>query len=89
VDNPVSPRAYLGKFFVDSLVHDPDTLRFLLRLVGPDRVALGSDYPFPLGEEIPGRMIETMADLAPDVKDLLLAGAALQFLGRRREDFLP
>jgi len=89
VDNPVSPRAYLGKFFVDSLVHDPDTLRFLLRLVGPDRVALGSDYPFPLGEEVPGRMIETMADLPPDVKDRLLAGTALEFLGLRREDFLP
>jgi aminocarboxymuconate-semialdehyde decarboxylase len=89
VDNPVSPRAHLGKFFVDSLVHDPDTLRFLLRLVGPDRVALGSDYPFPLGEEVPGRMIETMTDLTPDVKDRLLAGTALQFLGRRREDFLP
>ena len=89
VDNPVSPRAYLGKFFVDSLVHDPDTLRFLLRLVGPDRVMLGSDYPFPLGEDVPGRMIETMADLAPDVKDRLLAATALEFLGRRREDFLP
>jgi len=89
VDNPVSPRAYLGRFYVDSLVHDPEALRFLLRLVGPGRMALGSDYPFPLGEEVPGRMIETMADLEPEVKDRLLAGTALEFLGRRREEFLP
>jgi len=87
IDNPVSPRAYLGKFFVDALVHDPETLRYLLRLIGPERIALGSDYPFPLGEAVPGRMIETMDDLAPQTRDRLLAGTALEFLGRRREEF--
>ncbi len=62
--------------------------RYLLRLVGPERIALGSDFPFPLGEAIPGRLIETMEDLTGPTRDRLLAGTALQFLGRRREEFL-
>ena len=48
VDNQVDPANYLGRFWVDSLVHDADTLDFLLDKIGPDRIALGTDYPFPL-----------------------------------------
>ena len=87
VDNPAAPRAYLGRFYVDALVHDPDALRYLLRLIGPEKIALGSDFPFPLGEAVPGRMIETMDDLAPETRDRLLAGTALEFLGRGRAEF--
>ena len=89
VDNRLNPRSYLGKFYLDSLVHDADALRFLLKLAGPDRVALGSDYPFPLGEEIPGHLIESMSDLSSADRERLLSGTALEFLGRRREEFLP
>ncbi len=81
VDNPVPPRAYLGKFYVDSLTHDPDILRYLLNLIGPQKIALGSDYPFPLGEENPGRMIELMDELGADTKDRLLSGTAREWLG--------
>ncbi len=87
VDTRVGPRAYLGRFYVDALVHDPEALRYLLRLIGPHRIALGSDYPFPLGEAIPGRMIETMTDLTPEVRERLFAATALEFLGRRRAEF--
>jgi aminocarboxymuconate-semialdehyde decarboxylase len=87
VDNSNSPRTYLGKFFVDSLVHDADALRSLIRLVGADRIALGSDYPFPLGETEPGRLIESMADLSHDAKGQLLWGTALEFLGLERDHF--
>jgi hypothetical protein len=65
VDNDKNPRDYVGRFYVDSLVHDPDMLRFMLKLMGAERIALGSDYPFPLGETVPGRMIESMDDLSP------------------------
>lgn len=81
VDNPVNPRDYLGKFYLDSLVHDPIMLEHLIRLVGADRVALGSDYPFPLGEHSPGRLIESM-HLSQDVKEFLLYRTALQWLGK-------
>ena len=81
VDNPVSPRETLPRFWFDSLVHDPEALRFLLRLVGADRIALGTDYPFPLGEREPGAMIESMGDLDRATRDQLLAGTARTFLG--------
>ena len=56
--NPISPRHYLGKFWVDSLVHDARSLDLLIDVVGPDAVCVGSDYPFPLGEDIPGSLLD-------------------------------
>lgn len=76
----LNPRSFMGSFYVDSLVHDADALRYLIGLVGAERVALGSDYPFPLGESVPGELIESMDDLSDEVKDRLLAGTALEFL---------
>ena len=81
VDSARNPRSYLGMFYLDSLVHDADALRNLIRLVGAERVALGSDYPFPLGEAEPGRLIESLADLSPPARERLLSGTALEFLG--------
>ncbi|KAK7962647.1 uncharacterized protein PG986_003472 [Apiospora aurea] len=47
-----------GAFWVDSLVHDPDLLEFLCKKIGSDRVVMGSDYPFPLGEvPVAGKML--------------------------------
>ncbi|NRD43683.1 amidohydrolase family protein [Corallococcus exiguus] len=89
VDNPVAPRDYLGRFWVDSLVHDAETLRGIVKLFGADKVALGSDYPFPLGEERPGTLIESLTDLAPSVREQLLSRNALEWLGRSHEDFAP
>jgi aminocarboxymuconate-semialdehyde decarboxylase len=87
VDNMVNPRAYLGKFYVDSLVHDADALRLLLKLIGPQRVALGSDYPFPLGEQVPGELIESLRELEASTRQRLLSGTALEFLGTPAESF--
>jgi aminocarboxymuconate-semialdehyde decarboxylase len=87
VNNPVNPRDYLGRFYVDSLVHDEDALRLLLKLMTPERVALGSDYPFPLGEKPAGKLIESLDSLPPRIKDRLLAGTALEFLNLPRERF--
>lgn len=57
VDNPQNPRNYLGRFFVDSLVHDPLALAHNIELFGKDKICLGSDYPFPLGEHLPGDIL--------------------------------
>ena len=80
VDNQVDPANYLGRFWVDSLVHDADTLDFLLDKIGPDRIALGTDYPFPLGELEPGKLIESMS-LSSEQRDKLLFRNALEWLG--------
>ena len=80
-DNPHPPSAYLKRIYVDSLVHDARALRLVLDLFGADRIALGSDYPFPLGEERPGALIDSLS-LPEPVRDRLRAGTALEWLGR-------
>ncbi len=80
VDNPHPPEKYLGKFWVDSLVHDARTLEFLIDTIGEDFIALGSDYPFPLGELEPGKLIASMNYPDP-LQQKLLAGNALRWLG--------
>jgi aminocarboxymuconate-semialdehyde decarboxylase len=86
VNNTINPREYLGRFYVDSLVHDPAVLSYMIELMGTGSIALGSDYPFPLGEHHPGSMIEAMP-LEASVKDRLLAGTALEWLALEREHF--
>ena len=83
------PRTYLDRIYLDSLVHDAEALRYLIKLVGPERVAMGSDYPFPLGEAAPGRLIESLAELSPATRGRLLSGTALEFLGLEAAAFLP
>ena len=86
VRNDVAPREYLGKFWIDSLVHSEPVLRYLVELIGSKRIALGTDYPFPLGELSPGELIES-SDLPDATKEDLLANAALEWLGLDKEQF--
>jgi aminocarboxymuconate-semialdehyde decarboxylase len=79
--NKVNPRNYLGKFYLDSLVLDEMALKFLIDLIGEDNIVMGSDYPFPLGEHVPGKLIEGMAELNNSVKEKLLWKNAAEFLG--------
>jgi aminocarboxymuconate-semialdehyde decarboxylase len=87
VDNDVNPREYLGKFYLDSLVHCPEMLDYIVRLIGEDKVALGSDYPFPLGELKPGELIHSMA-YDDQLKAKLLGENALDWLGMSIEKFV-
>ncbi len=86
IDNKINPRQYLDKFYLDTLVHDPLMLNYLLELCGPKQLAMGSDYPFPLGEHHPGKLIESMAfDNA--VVERLMNGTALEWLGFEKNRF--
>jgi aminocarboxymuconate-semialdehyde decarboxylase len=77
-----------ARFYVDSLVHDADTLRMLIAVMDERRICLGSDYPFPLGEAVPGKLIDAMTDLSDVTKARLLAGTALEWLGLREAMFV-
>ena len=79
VHTQVSPRDQARRLYFDSLVHSEEALRFLLELAGPERLALGSDYPFPLGEHEPGQLLRTMG-LPPAALSRVLGGTALEFL---------
>jgi aminocarboxymuconate-semialdehyde decarboxylase len=87
VDNPVHPRQYLGRFWLDGLVHDAVMLEYITRLVGDTKVAMGSDYPFPLGETVPGAMIRSMVGFPDEIKARLLGENALEWLELDRERF--
>ncbi len=81
VDCQDDPRQQLKRFYFDSLVHDAEALRFLVNAVGADRLALGSDYPFPLGERVPGTLIRGLQGVSEAERARLLRGTALEFLG--------
>ena len=86
-DNSINPREYLGKFWLDSLVHDELMLEYLVNLVGADKIALGTDYPFPLGEDVAGSLIESMS-FNEETKAKLLHGAALEWLNLEKSLFI-
>jgi len=74
------PSRYLDRFYVDSAVFDERALQFLVATMGAHRVMLGSDYPFPLGEERVGSLIRS-SHLTAMAKTRLLGGNAKEFLG--------
>jgi aminocarboxymuconate-semialdehyde decarboxylase len=87
VHNEVNPREYLNRIYLDTLVHDPLKLDYLLNLMGPNQLALGTDYPFPLGELEPGKLIDSMP-YEDTIKERLLNGTALEWLGMNKEFFI-
>lgn len=87
IDNPVNPRNYLGRFWVDSATHDPDLLQYILDKVGSKKVCLGTDYPFPLGDLEIGAFIEKM-NLPDEVVDDIFFKSTLEWLKLPVEKFL-
>jgi len=86
IDNPVEPRKYLGKFWVDSITHDPLMLEYVIKLVGSKRVTLGSDYPFPLGDLEIGKFIEE-SPFPKKVKEDIFANSTLEWLDMDKKHF--
>lgn len=75
------PSHYLGRFYVDSVVFDERALRLLVDTVGADRVLVGSDYPYPLGERPAGGLVRTASFLDERARAQILSGNAATFLG--------
>ena len=86
IDNPINPREYLGKFWVDSITHDLDALKYILQLQGSNRVCLGSDYPFPLGDLEIGKFIEE-SDLSSIDKANIFHNSTLEWLDLDKKAF--
>jgi aminocarboxymuconate-semialdehyde decarboxylase len=75
-----SPDDSIRRFYFDTLTHDDALLRALIDYAGPDRVMLGSDYPFDMGD---ARHVDTVRALGlpPDVEEAILGGNAERLLG--------
>ncbi|MDO8212491.1 amidohydrolase family protein [Conexibacter sp. CPCC 206217] len=74
------PEASLRRFYYDSVVHDAGLLRALVETVGADRVMLGSDHPFDMGDLRPADTVRA-AGLDPRDEALVLEGNAAALLG--------
>jgi aminocarboxymuconate-semialdehyde decarboxylase len=75
-----SPEESLRRFLYDTVVHDPALLRSLVETVGADRVLLGSDHPFDMGDLRPADSVRA-AGLDPQDEDAVLGGNAAALLG--------
>ena len=76
------PSTYVRRFYYDTVVYTPRNLRFLLDVVGADRVVFGTDWPAPMTFDDPVGRLETMAELSDDERHALLRGTAASLFGR-------
>jgi aminocarboxymuconate-semialdehyde decarboxylase len=79
------PLESFARLYFDSVVFDPAVLAFLVAKAGPDRVLLGSDYPFPIGDLEPRQVVERAALPDADRAAILGGNAALLFAGADAE----
>ena len=72
--------AYLRRFYYDSVSHHPKIMKFLVELVGADRVVLGSDYNQDMGCEQPVEFVESVPGLTERERELILRENAARLL---------
>jgi aminocarboxymuconate-semialdehyde decarboxylase len=75
-----SPSAYLRRFYYDSVVFEPATLRYLVGIAGADRIVAGTDWPFDMADPDPAGIV-SRAGLDPHTAAQILGGTAAALLG--------
>jgi aminocarboxymuconate-semialdehyde decarboxylase len=75
------PSSYLRRFTYDTISHAPESLNYLIKLVGADRVMIGSDYCFDMGYERPVEVITRLKGLTRAERAKILGGNAARLLG--------
>ena len=80
-DCPQLPSSYARRFHVDGIVFEPGALRLLVDVMGVERVMLGSDYPFPLGEQRIGALVLSADFLSDAQRQRITRDNATAFFG--------
>jgi aminocarboxymuconate-semialdehyde decarboxylase len=75
-----SPKELLKRIYFDSLVFEPQALRYLIDLVGADHVCIGTDAPFDMADADPGATIEAVPAITPLERQCICCGTALKLL---------
>jgi len=75
------PSEYLSRLYVDTVVHSPAVLRFLVDTMGADQVLVGTDYPFEMGDDDPVALVDAVPGLEPSQRDAILSGNARRLFG--------
>jgi len=70
------PSEYLRRLYVDTVVHSPQVLRFLIDTVGADQVLVGTDYPFEMGDDDPVALVDSVPGIEPSEREAILSGNA-------------
>ncbi len=78
---PYPPSHYLRRFTYDTVCHSDAVMEFLIRLVGVDRIVLGSDYCFDMGYEHPVEALRQVTALDETQRTKILGGNAARLLG--------
>lgn len=73
------PVAGFKRLYHDTVLLDPEALRFLCGKTGPDRLMMGSDYPFPIGDMAPCDIVRKAAFSEIDTRAILGGTAARLF----------
>lgn len=74
------PAAYLRRFYYDTVGYSGDVLEYLVRVIGADRVLMGSDYCFPIAYEQPVEVVSAHPGLTEQDKQRILDGNARRLL---------
>jgi aminocarboxymuconate-semialdehyde decarboxylase len=74
------PSAYLRRFTYDTIGHNDQILMNLIRMVGADRVMIGSDYCFDMGFDRPVDVVERLTDLSTAERAQILGTTAAKLL---------
>ncbi len=75
------PSDYLENLYVDTVVHNPKALRFLIEMMGADHILVGTDYPFEMGDDDPVQLVESVPGIEATEKEAILRGNAKRLLG--------
>ena len=78
---PHAPSYYLRRFTYDTVCHSDAVMEFLMKLVGTDRIVLGSDYCFDMGYERPVEALQQITALNEPERAKILGGNAARLLG--------
>ena len=75
------PSYYMKRFFYDTMVFQPLYLRHLVEIVGPDRVMIGTDFPFDMSETDPVGLVEAVEGLSDAERAAIKGGNAVEIFG--------
>jgi aminocarboxymuconate-semialdehyde decarboxylase len=71
-----SPLDYMKQFYFDTISHNAEALRFLLSMVGADRVLMATDHPYDMGDDQPIPSVESVAGLSREDREKIMGGNA-------------
>jgi aminocarboxymuconate-semialdehyde decarboxylase len=75
-DLATAPTDVIRKLFFDTVLHEPAAIRYLVDSVGADRVVLGTDYPFEMGDPDPIATLDSVPGLDETERTAILSGNA-------------